>query len=51
MRRYTTGHRNQKQERIYEAQSGDTDCNTKREQECEMVRTDDRVTDASARYS
>jgi hypothetical protein len=46
MRRNTTGHRNQKQERIYKAQSGNTDCDTKCEQKCEMVGTDDRVTDS-----
>jgi len=34
------------QARNYEAQSGSADRHTKREQKCEMVRTDDRVTDA-----
>jgi hypothetical protein len=46
MRRNATGHRNQKQERIYEAQSGKAHRDTKREQKREMVRTDDRVTNA-----
>jgi drug/metabolite transporter (DMT)-like permease len=38
MRRNTTGHRNQKQERIYEAQPGNAHRDTKRDQKRKMAR-------------
>jgi hypothetical protein len=45
MRRNTAGHRNQKEDRSCKAQSADAYRNAKSDQECQMVWTNDRVTE------
>ena len=44
MHRNTAGHCNKKEEQTYNAEARDADRNPKSDQECKMVRTDDRVT-------